>query len=218
LVYFIFLCVSAFLAITCVYHLHVWILWRSERLSDALQLEQQLVVSHHSSTEFQTWVLCKSNRCSYPLSHLSIPETPNSSSLFSLSTVFVSVSAPLSLSFSFSLFSSLSPPFFPSFLLFFLPPLVHSFSYFIAIKMLIYKNTFMPFLFTCHQPPSVDPLSQSCLWSSGTDYLFPMRCHSTEKIPEEHRGKVMPPAWTDSQVIPSSKGSFPFQFQIQFFF
>lgn len=41
--------------------------------ADPLELELLLVVSHHVSSENQTWVLCKTNRCSKLLSYLSAP-------------------------------------------------------------------------------------------------------------------------------------------------
>jgi hypothetical protein len=41
------------------------------KVSDILELELQMVVSHHVGAEAQTQVLYKSNKCSKLLSHLS---------------------------------------------------------------------------------------------------------------------------------------------------
>ena len=41
-----------------------------------LELNLQMVVSHHVGSGNQIQVLCKSNKCSYPPSHLSSPTPP----------------------------------------------------------------------------------------------------------------------------------------------
>lgn len=43
------------------------------RGSDSLELKLQMVMSHHVDSGNQNQVLCKSNKCSLPLSHLSRP-------------------------------------------------------------------------------------------------------------------------------------------------
>jgi hypothetical protein len=45
-----------------------------KRALEPLGVELQMVVSHHVGAESGTQVLCRSNKCFKPLSHLSIPK------------------------------------------------------------------------------------------------------------------------------------------------
>lgn len=47
-----------------------------KRALDSLELEFQMIVSHHVGPGDRTQVLCKSKKCSYLLSHLSSPKDP----------------------------------------------------------------------------------------------------------------------------------------------
>lgn len=50
--YYVFLmCEGILPACMCVYHLHVWFLWRPEERSDILELELYMSVSCHVGTE-----------------------------------------------------------------------------------------------------------------------------------------------------------------------
>lgn len=49
---------------------HLWFLRGQKKASDTLELELQIVMSCYVGAVNQTWVLCKSSKGSYPLSHL----------------------------------------------------------------------------------------------------------------------------------------------------
>lgn len=42
-----------------------------------LELELRIVMNHQMDSGNQTWVLCKGNKCSTPLTHLYSPKTPD---------------------------------------------------------------------------------------------------------------------------------------------
>lgn len=58
----------------CVCAPHVCLLpLEVKMVSDSLQEESQMAVSHYVSARTQTWVLCKRNNCSQAGSHASRP-------------------------------------------------------------------------------------------------------------------------------------------------
>jgi hypothetical protein len=59
------------LCVTCMTGAHEG----QKRVLDPLEQNLQIVVSHHVTAGNWTCVLCKSNKCSYPLSHISDPST-----------------------------------------------------------------------------------------------------------------------------------------------
>lgn len=62
--------VSVLLVCSYVYHSYAWCPWKS----DPLKLELWEVVNSDVNFKNQIWFLCKSNKCSKALSHLSIPK------------------------------------------------------------------------------------------------------------------------------------------------
>lgn len=69
---FYFICISVWPMCIYVYHMCVCVSEGQEKALDPLELEK-MVLSHHVGAANWTWVVCKSNKCSKPQSHLPSP-------------------------------------------------------------------------------------------------------------------------------------------------